>query len=636
MMALQNERRTVVPWFSMAEWDATYKNIYSSSTELQFMAYERLLVWKARCQRLPLAVECTMGMLQVLIKDKQLVAQIDSGFMHPYQEHDLRLQYSTSVMRFLNQIAVLTKSSSDTLYQAARKMHVPDWLVGLRHDIAHGTTLPSLALLRKAAQFALTWLHEYYWKGEATASSDFVVAEGDLGDTEDSEELKELLEMWQALKLYSLAEYEHLGQIPDGPLRKFLKQITAIKDAGFRGARNEVETFLANTSKKKQPKGIVNADELMPLKNAAESLEKKLLNYIKRNKCSPVIRDKAVDYLLSGQVFIPPAGIWNMFTADSTDESDHLAPWLIEIWSPMLNLLQQNLNILPTLLCRLASATADIQLEQHQQRVAALWMRELFAACAKSQLILKAACSEFSWCDKNVPKELWSKAERLVVKKQPHFERIISLRISELPDATLSVDDVKEILLSPSSWTHLFLPEMLELVSLPQRVRESLISLVCIYTQDLNVYDVDPEEDTDDEEVHTVADLASCIPEAVTEEMTDFVSNAVVEEHSMDDTSATWSRSCGNFDWTRCPLGLLPWQKGNNVLDLDFNSDVSWQSFKLQEPGEPKSCDEHDLPSQIDWNKILKKRIRKGRVTKRKKKINNVLKNAFQMVYKAT
>lgn len=641
-MTLQNERRSVVPWFSMAEWDATYKNIYSGSTDMQFLAYERMLVWKARCQRLPLAVECTMGMLQVLIKDKQLLAQIGDSFMHPFQEYDLRLQYSTSVMRFLNQIAVLTKSSSDTLYQAARKMYIPDWLVGLRHDIAHGATLPPLVLLRKAAQFALTWLHEYYWKGEATASSDFVATEGDLETNEDSEELKELLEMWQALKLYSLAEYKHLEQIPDGPLRNLLRQITqtnkqlTTKAAGIRVAKNENETFLPDINKKKKARDGVNENELLTLRNAAASLEEKVMAHIKRNKNSPAICDQVVDYLLSGQVFIPPAAIWNMFTEDNRDEADHLPPWLIKMWGPMLNSLQQNLNILPALFCRLASATRDVQLEQHQQRLAALWMRELFAACVKSQLVLKVAYQEFSLSHgTNVPKELWNKAERLVLKKQPHLDRVISLRISELPGAILSVADVKDILLSPSRWTHLFLSEMLEVVNLPARLKESLVSLVSIYTQELNVYDVDPEEDTDDEQVHTVSDLVEHMPEAATEEITNSASNKAMEEDSTDDTCATWKRSHGNFDWTRCPLGVLPWQKGNDTLDLDFDSDVSWQSLKLQEPGEPKSCNEPDLPSEIDWNKILKKRIRKGRVTKRKKKINNVLKNAFQMVYSA-
>jgi hypothetical protein len=35
--------------FYRAEWDQTYKQIYSDDTVAQVKGFERLLVWKARC-----------------------------------------------------------------------------------------------------------------------------------------------------------------------------------------------------------------------------------------------------------------------------------------------------------------------------------------------------------------------------------------------------------------------------------------------------------------------------------------------------------------------------------------------------------------------------------------------------------
>jgi hypothetical protein len=40
---------TAVFFFCRAEWDQTYKQIYSDDTVAQVKGFERLLVWKARC-----------------------------------------------------------------------------------------------------------------------------------------------------------------------------------------------------------------------------------------------------------------------------------------------------------------------------------------------------------------------------------------------------------------------------------------------------------------------------------------------------------------------------------------------------------------------------------------------------------
>lgn len=49
-------------------------------------------------------------------------------------------------------------------------MSVPSWVVALRHSATH-VTMPSLTLLKSAAEFALKWLKENYWeKQEALLS----------------------------------------------------------------------------------------------------------------------------------------------------------------------------------------------------------------------------------------------------------------------------------------------------------------------------------------------------------------------------------------------------------------------------------------------------------------------------------
>lgn len=45
-----------------------------------------------------------------------------------------------------------------TLYMKAAKLNIPEWIINLRHDAAHGISLPDLNLLRTATMFISKWL----------------------------------------------------------------------------------------------------------------------------------------------------------------------------------------------------------------------------------------------------------------------------------------------------------------------------------------------------------------------------------------------------------------------------------------------------------------------------------------------
>lgn len=51
-----------------------------------------------------------------------------------------------------------------SLYTMANRHNIPDWIINLRHETAHGNMLPSLCLLRSAALIILKWLGvSIYW-----------------------------------------------------------------------------------------------------------------------------------------------------------------------------------------------------------------------------------------------------------------------------------------------------------------------------------------------------------------------------------------------------------------------------------------------------------------------------------------
>ena len=49
-------------------------------------------------------------------------------------------------------------------------MSVPSWVVMLRHSATHAK-MPSLTLLKSAAEFALKWLKDNYWEKQVALIS---------------------------------------------------------------------------------------------------------------------------------------------------------------------------------------------------------------------------------------------------------------------------------------------------------------------------------------------------------------------------------------------------------------------------------------------------------------------------------
>lgn len=142
-----------------------------------------------------------------------------------------------------------------SMYTRAGKLSIPEWIVNLRHDAAHGTSLPDLSLLRAAAIFISKWLHvcltnfyvltpedshitmshhdfmytfliwlislqEHYWEHETEVIQDWYVSEGDIKALSvDEKKLGRIMEAWEALSLYQLAGFENMRQIPDNELK---------------------------------------------------------------------------------------------------------------------------------------------------------------------------------------------------------------------------------------------------------------------------------------------------------------------------------------------------------------------------------------------------------------------------------
>ncbi|KAJ4443672.1 hypothetical protein ANN_05347 [Periplaneta americana] len=550
-----------------------------------------------RCpQGIPAGAQCTLDLIQICLKDREVWPQIENGLLPPYHEHDLQLMYSMAVLRFLNHLAGLVKTKNESLYQMAAKMHIPDWVVNIRHDTSHDHNLPSISLLREATHFCLQWIHENYWKNEAEMTSDWVVSSESTDYAHMTRRLKHIVEMWQAVMLYSSMGFETYSEIPDSELRI---------------AGNETADFLA----KKGSNLIQNTTTSLPFTSIKRLIKNKYK--IKQNQAL---------YL---QKF--PQDFLNM-------------------WQVMLNCFQQG-KILPQLIKKLIQVTSSENESCHRRKVAALWVKELTQSLNKYRKTRKLARS---W-KRNIPNSkvarrvmllktsqrtklrastyIRKQVLRAVERKNPQLKHVMALHVQRLPPSLTKMKLLREIVLKPSKWTNIFLPYLMDLMDppLPKETREKLLTLIKIYTRELRIQDdenIDPNY-----QVHTVHNLTRepDASENCHEEQMDCSSTAL---------NSHWFRNSGcrqfissfseKADWGKCPLGLLPWQNNGSMLQLDLPCDTVWQPSQ-----QVITYTDGSLPgffhTVINWDKVLSKRPTQKKIFQEMQD-TNIVEKAFDAV----
>ena len=143
------------PWIDWAEWTFV-RNRLLPPGELVFEALEVVQMWRSR-GRVPHAVESTAQLVEVMVRDRE----------GSRSESELRLAYSMVVVRAVNGLVDPSQQSyyAEAVSVLAARIGLPQWLVELRHDATHGL-LPTLPVLRSAADCILLWLNDNYWASQ--------------------------------------------------------------------------------------------------------------------------------------------------------------------------------------------------------------------------------------------------------------------------------------------------------------------------------------------------------------------------------------------------------------------------------------------------------------------------------------
>ncbi|XP_056664690.1 ribosomal biogenesis protein LAS1L isoform X3 [Monodelphis domestica] len=209
---MQVASRNVVAWRSKAEWEQVMVYLFCQDPELQRHALNRVSAWKSRCSNnLPLAVACTTDLVLcklldetsalgsqelVLLYGMALVRTPVTQVLQPPSHSPLfplpsfvqplspsQQDYCGGLLngfspqvqqkshhgilsspdRFVNIITEpKQKIINIPLRRLAHEMHIPEWIVNLRHNLTH-RNLPRLNTCRRGCEFVLEWLRRTYW-----------------------------------------------------------------------------------------------------------------------------------------------------------------------------------------------------------------------------------------------------------------------------------------------------------------------------------------------------------------------------------------------------------------------------------------------------------------------------------------
>lgn len=155
------KRRTVVgPWKDVEEFRRVYEYLFDEDTDVdqQKRALSQINVWSLRrSTQCPAGVLATKALLEVQHLDK-------AEGQHAVSESVLQTLHASAFTRFFNFMSsTMQTHNMRTMYDTARMLGLPSFVVDLRHVCAHGQILPPIDILRTSVSYCLNWLRNYYW-----------------------------------------------------------------------------------------------------------------------------------------------------------------------------------------------------------------------------------------------------------------------------------------------------------------------------------------------------------------------------------------------------------------------------------------------------------------------------------------
>jgi len=161
-----------LPFVDWDEWISVKNSLFSSESREISTALEMVSLWRVR-GKLPLSIDSTAQLVELRLRDSPS-ADKRSAY---HSENELKLLYSAVVVRSVNGLVDPSQQGiyATSVLTLAERMGLPGWIVELRHDATHNQ-MPSLGVLRNAANTLTSWYFNNYWQPQMSLLESLTVS----------------------------------------------------------------------------------------------------------------------------------------------------------------------------------------------------------------------------------------------------------------------------------------------------------------------------------------------------------------------------------------------------------------------------------------------------------------------------
>ncbi|KAI9558219.1 hypothetical protein GHT06_014972 [Daphnia sinensis] len=582
---MASNTKRLVPWISMEEWKQVYKQVYSKKREDKWAGLNQMIVWKSRVAKLSLGIECSLYLLQAILRDEEY--KFDAN--HALSENDIALMYSTAIIRFINLISHLGQVDlrHQPISAIAEMAGIPDWVVSIRHEATHAK-MPSLDILRPGANLAMGWLKENYWRTEEENSYDLYWPESNSATSRmmrtKTKEAKEEEETGSAAKcavvskelqqavsmlvllLKEMASRNSINEIQSPELHQYLYKLWL-----------QTKNFATPLNKKEIANLTVPLKKLQPL--VFDDIKRLLSELVESDGEEEMEHDAEKDAAFQGKCFV-----------SALCQSPHLLTKpgkgtifssLKPIWSWI-----QEWKLIPHLMNSLVHIEiADNNIRKAQLGLISALANAILQAQNHPQYAKNIFKFDESWRSTN-----WEKMTLPILQDPvPDTWSTVS-KLFQLHNPPVDATKQEKV----AALLHLYLDGNMSAEPSRRAGFGKSTMHSKIYTVEmLNPLKEKPLEQEDSRDRCLQVDVSSLDPAPVID---------------------VWTL-CSEHDWSRIPFGSLP---KNRIDELEFKG-VEWEFVDA----EWDDCDSDRLTNgtkrtgeRFDWNSLMRKRRRRGGLTK--------------------
>lgn len=142
---------------------------------------------------------------------------------------------------------------------------------------------------------------------------------------------------------------------------------------------------------------------------------------------------------------------------------------------------------------------------------------------------------------------------KILVQNYPNHKNGLTFDLLQpVPSELTNLDFIQEIFANSNPYLQTYAQEIIELAEpkLPIHTRHKLINLV-------NIMICNNNQDFSHGQIYTVDDIKNTTEPNINRNSTEC--NDVTMEESQAPQSV-WQKSSAKYNWSSCPIGLLPWQ----------------------------------------------------------------------------